>query len=62
MSSAEAELVAITEGAKEAVGVVALEHIWGMFRTCQEPPAILVNIFPFALYSNFARTVCRPLV
>ena len=41
MSSAEAELVAITEGAKEAVGVVALvQHIWGMFRTCQEPPAI----------------------
>ena len=41
MSNAEAELVAITEGAKEAVGVVALvQHIWGMFRTCQEPPAI----------------------
>ena len=41
MSSAEAELVAITEGAKEAVGVVSLiQHIWGAFRTCQEPPAI----------------------
>ena len=38
MSSAEAELVAITEGAKEAVGVVSLiQHIWGAFRTCQEP-------------------------
>ena len=42
MSSAEAELVAITEGAKEAVGVVSLiQHIWGAFRTCQEPPAII---------------------
>ena len=41
MSSAEAELVAITEGAKEAVGVVSLiQHVWGAFRTCQEPPAI----------------------
>ncbi|OLQ08129.1 Retrovirus-related Pol polyprotein from transposon TNT 1-94 [Symbiodinium microadriaticum] len=41
MSSAEAELVAITEGAKEGVGVVSLiQHIWGAFRTCQEPPAI----------------------
>ena len=41
MRSAEAELVAITEGAKEAVGVVSLiQHIWGAFRTCQEPPAI----------------------
>ena len=30
MSSAEAELIAITEGAKEAVGVVALvQHIYG---------------------------------
>ena len=41
MSSAEAELVAITEGAKEAVGVVSfIQHIWGAFRTCQEPPAM----------------------
>ena len=41
MSSAEAELVAITEGAKEAVGVVALvRHIWGTFRTCEDPPAV----------------------
>ena len=41
MSSAEAEPVAITEGAKEAVGVVSLiQHIWGAFRTCQELPAI----------------------
>ena len=41
MSSAEAELIAITEGAKEAVGVVALvQHIYGPFWTSNVPPAV----------------------
>ena len=41
MSSAEAELIAITESAKEAVGVVALvQHIYGPFWTSNVPPAV----------------------
>ena len=40
MSSAEAELIAITEGAKEAVGVVAfVQHIYGPYWTSNVPPA-----------------------
>ena len=41
LSSAEAELIALTEGAKEAVGLVSLvQHVYGSARTCQDPPAI----------------------
>ena len=41
LSSAEAELIAPTEGAKETVGLVSLvQHVYGSARTCQDPPAI----------------------
>ena len=41
LSSAEAELIALAEGAKETVGLVALaQHVYGSARTCQDPPAI----------------------
>ena len=41
LSSAEAELIALTEGATETVGLVSLvQHVYGSARTCQDPPAI----------------------
>ena len=41
LSSAEAELIALTEGAKETIGLVSLaQHVYGSARTCQDPPAI----------------------
>ena len=41
LSSAEAELMALTEGAKEAVGLVSLvQHVFGPARTSQDPPAV----------------------
>ena len=41
LSSAEAELIALTEGAKEAVGLVALvQHVYGVARTCHDPLAV----------------------
>ena len=42
LSSAEAELIALTEGAKEAVGLVSLvQHVYGSARTCQDPQAAI---------------------
>eukprot|EP00439_Symbiodinium_sp_Y106_P086952 s52_g37.t1 len=41
LSSAEAELMALTEGAKEAVGLVSLvQHVFGPARTSQDPPDV----------------------
>ena len=45
LSSAEAELIALTEGAKETVWLVSLvQHVYGSARTCQDPPAIFSDL------------------